>query len=97
MLTEKINNIEDKVRKLALKMERIQKENAALTEENRKLANELTAKTTVVSDLQSKLANGQQKIVTKVESDSGMDKKLRKEIDQYIKEIDKCIDWLQNA
>lgn len=97
MLTEKINNIEDKVRKLALKMERIQQENVALTEQNRKLVDELASKGTMVSDLQAKLANGQQRIVTEVKKDSGVNKKLRKEIDQYIKEIDKCIDWLQNA
>lgn len=78
-------------------MERLQQENAALTEENRKLTDELASKGTMVSELQAKLANGQQKIVTEVKKEAGMDKKLRKEIDQYIKEIDKCIDWLQNA
>jgi len=95
VLSEKITNIEDKVRKLALKMERLQQENAALTEENRKLTNDLAARERKVGELNSKMANGQNE--TGREQDSGISKKLRKEIDQYIKEIDKCIDWLQNA
>ncbi len=97
VLSEKIINIEAKVRQLALKMERLQEENAVLTEENRKLTNELAARDQRVGELNSKLALSQSKEQHGGEQHSGSTKKLRKEIDQYIKEIDKCIDWLQNA
>ncbi len=97
VLSEKITNIEVKVRELALKMERLQQENAALVEKNRQLTNELATKDKQVGELNSKLAQRQQNEKIGGAQDSGITKKLRKEIDQYIKEIDQCIDWLQNA
>ena len=97
VLSEKIANIETKVRELALKMERLQQENAALAEENRRLTDELAAVEKRVGELNSTLAQRQHNGKIEGAQDAGMSKKLRKEIDQYIKEIDQCIDWLQNA
>ena len=98
-ITERLTGIEKKVKQLAKKMEQLQKDNLALEEENRKLKSGLAvykqqadqSPGTGVADIASTVPAGNHK--------SGADKsskKLKKEIDQYLKEIDKCIMWLQN-
>ena len=97
-LADKLNTIELKVKRLAQKMEQVQQENAAFKEENKKLK----------TDLAVMLEKGGQAITTPVAptvpvvaKKSGEKqlntKKLKKEIEQYIKEINKCIEWLQNT
>ncbi len=97
-LSQHLSGIESKVRQLALKLERIQKENSALKAQNEKLVTDLAAKNNQVLELKDKVAKSVQPIVVeKKEQPSISSKKLKKEIDQYIKEVDKCIEWLQNS
>lgn len=95
-LSEKIGGIESKVRQLASKLESLQEENSALLGENKQLKKDLIKKNTEIIDLEKR-----SKIVPLAAKTSGDEEKrskqLKKEIAQYIKEIDKCIDWLQNS
>ena len=96
-LSIKIEGIDMKVRQLALKMEYLRKENQRLAEENVKLRNELSNFSNKTSDLEQKLEKTTLALEVKKENDPEHSKKLRKEIEQYIKEIDKCIDRLKNS
>ena len=99
-LSDKIGAIERKVRQLALKLERLQKENTSLLEENDKLKGQLRAERNKAGQLELKLAEAPKKgaaIADERREDPGRTKQLRKEIDQHIKQIDKCIEWLQNS
>jgi len=96
-LSEKISSVELKVRQLALKLEQLQNENRSLHDENDQLKNSITDHNKRVISLEEKLLNTQQVLESKRENDPESSKKLRKDIEQYIKEIDKCIEWLQNT
>ena len=95
-LSEKIGGIESKVRQLASKLEHLQEENNALLNENKLLKKDLIQKNTEIIGLEKR-----SKILPLAVKTSGNEdkrsKQLKKEIAQYIKEIDKCIDWLQNS
>lgn len=95
-LSEKIGGIESKVRQLASKLERLQEENNGLLDENKKLKKDLIQKNTEIIGLEKR-----SKILPLAAKTNGSEdkrsKQLKKEIAQYIKEIDKCIDWLQNS
>ncbi len=95
-LSEKIGSIELKVRQLALLLERLQNENANLVDENKQLKDNLLDKNNRISELENGLANTKQVLERKRENDPESSRKLRKDIEQYIKEVDKCIEWLQN-
>ncbi|MEL6863433.1 MAG: hypothetical protein AAFP19_03395 [Bacteroidota bacterium] len=96
-LSGKISDIELKVRQLALKLERLQNENIALLNENKKLKSDLLTQTQKAGELEQKCALVQAALERKRETDPESSKKLRKEIAQYVKEIDQCMEWLQNS
>ena len=95
-LAEKINGIEQKVRLLAAKLELVQKENAAFKEENRKLKTDLAVIIEKNGQVDPKMVVKPPETARKNGGEPVNSKKLRKEIDQYIKEINKCIEWLQD-
>ncbi|MEO1514618.1 MAG: hypothetical protein AAFV95_06385 [Bacteroidota bacterium] len=92
-LSDKISGIELKVRQLALKLERLQNDNVALLNENNQLQADLREerrkKSTAVVPSEPMTVRGGMDVEQK--------KKLRKEIDLHIKQIDKCIEWLQKS
>jgi glutaredoxin 2 len=47
--------------------------------------------------MQEQTAKAQNALQKKRESDPEYSKKLRKDIEQYINEVDKCIEWLQKS
>jgi len=95
-LSEQIGGIESKVRQLASKLESLQKANADLTTENKALKKDLIQKNTALLALEKRSKT--LPLVGKTrEGEEKRSKQLKKEIAQYIKEIDKCIDWLQNS
>ena len=95
-LTEKLTNIELKVRQLALRLERLQNENSTLLLENKQLKSELLQNTNKLGQMEEKVVRSKAALDVQRDSDPEYSNKLRKEIDQYISEIDKCIEWLQN-
>lgn len=99
-LSEKLDSIELKVREVAFKLERLKKENAALREENKTLK-------AMVDRLQQVRANAESDPIdidqasprqegSTSPAEGEESEKLRAQIDQYIREIDQCIEWLNN-
>lgn len=94
-LSDKITGIEEKVKLLARKLEQVQAESVALKEENRKLKTDLKVIQEKGIQVGPPVA-----IAPKIKEKNGeplSSKKLKKEIDQYIKEINKCIAWLEKS
>ena len=95
ILSDKLSNIELKVRQLALKLERLQNENNTLINENNNLKTEVNKKDSTLSLMQDQVVKAQNAKENKQESDPERSKKWRMDIEQYINEVDKCIEWLQ--
>ena len=97
VISDKLEGIELKVRQLASKLEGLQQDNAALLEENKKLRTQLSERNNAVGLLQEELKNSQQSLEQMKGLESRPSKKLKKDIERYIREIDKCIEWLNNT
>ncbi len=96
-VTDKLSNIELKVRQLALKLERLNNENSTLLLENKRLKSELLQNSNKLGQMEEKVVRSKVALdTTKGDKDPEYSRKLRNEIEQYIGEIDKCIEWLQN-
>jgi regulator of replication initiation timing len=93
-IVEQIDSIELKVRQLVLKNERISKENATLRTENQHLKAELDRQKGTVGVLKNKLKDTQQALDLQRDEDPELSAQLKEQINQYIKEIDNCIEWL---
>ena len=102
-VSEIVIGIEQKVWLLVNKLAALERDNAelseknqALLEHNRTLQADLLLTKSEISQLtkQAKTQNGEEE-----ESKEARERKhhLRNEIDQYILEIDQCIEWLQNS
>ena len=96
-MTQQLDNIEQKARQLAEAMTALRHQNASLLKENNKLKAELEAQHERIGELTERLTNSQQALAGQRGDDSENTQKLRKQIDQYIQEIDKCIEWLQTV
>jgi regulator of replication initiation timing len=96
-MTQQLDKIEQKARQLADAMNALRQQNASLLQENNKLKADLEAQHERIGELTERLTNSQQALAGQRGDDSENTQKLRKQIDQYIQEIDKCIEWLQNA
>ena len=95
-LTEQIEGIEIKVRQLALKLERLQRENAALLTENQQIKANMEKQEATISALKDKLETAQRALTERAEEEDEQSQQLKQLIDQYILEIDKCIEWLHH-
>ncbi len=93
---ELFDNIELKIQQLAQKMERLNEENIALKNQNEELKGALDRQKGLANALQEKLTSAQLSVETKLEEKAESTKQLKLEIDKYVVEIDKCIEWLHN-
>ncbi|MEL7118552.1 MAG: hypothetical protein AAFO07_03905 [Bacteroidota bacterium] len=91
-LTTKLDGIQQKVKEMALKLERLKSENAVLKEENQHLREQLQQ----VDDRPQASQSAQNKRLKKTHLEEGNSDQLKQTLDQYIQEIDKCIEWLNN-
>lgn len=91
---EKIDQIELKIRQLALKMERLQEENTVLAKTNKQLKTDLVNESDKRILLEQKLGELSKTLQAKQAEDPENIQQIRREIDHYIQEIDKCIEWL---
>lgn len=89
-LSKKITNIEDKVKLLGQEIQSLRAENKKLRQDQERFDGSLFG-----SQNRSKESTSVGK-PTRIRQTAEV-KKLKKEIDQYIKEIDKCVDWLQKS
>ncbi|MEO1260165.1 MAG: hypothetical protein AAFZ15_15325 [Bacteroidota bacterium] len=97
-MTGQVENIEQKILSLIEELQTLRSNNAALSEENEKLKADLAVQSDRIGNLTERLYNTQQALAgQRGNNDQESSQKLRKQIDQYIDEIDKCIAWLQNA
>ena len=95
-VTDLFENIELKIKQLTLKVERLEKENIALKSENEKQKVELDLQKDTASALNEQLLEAQMAVSSKKNEDREHSEQLKQQMDQYIKEIDKCIEWLHN-
>jgi len=95
-VAEKLESIELKMRQLALKQERLQRENAALQTENQQLKAGLDKQEATVIALKDKLETVQRSFEDKAVEEDEQSQQLKQLIDQYIIEIDKCMEWLHH-
>jgi len=96
-MTGQLENIEKKVLLLIEELNALRMRNAALSDENTTLKAEAENNQNRIGELTQRLSNTQQALAQQRGDDSEDSQNLRKQIDQYISEIDKCIAWLQNA
>jgi len=90
--SDKIEGIELKIRQLAMKLERLEGENTKLSEENKKLRAGISEKTNALGLLEENLQKSQLSL-GKPEAPKAS-KKLKKDIERYIRDIDKALEWL---
>ena len=96
-MTPQLENIEKKVLLLVEELNSLRLRNAALSDENKTLKAEAATTEDRIGELTQRLSNTQQALAQQRGGDTESSQNLRKQIDQYILEIDKCIVWLQNA
>ncbi len=89
-LSKKITNIEDKVKLLGQELISLRAENKMLRQSQKQFDGGLFGAQNTLEESASPAKTNSFKQTAEV-------KKLKKEIDQYIKEIDKCIEWLQKS
>ena len=101
-VNETLESIERKTRLLIARLARLESDNAALLDQNQKLSadnrslqTDLLLRDSEISHLKTQLTvahdssiNGKSNVKTQ---------HIRKEIDQYIAEVDTCIEWLQKS
>ena len=101
-INETLESIERKTRLLIARLARLESDNAALLEknqqlsaDNRSLQTDLLLRDSEISHLKTQLTvmpdapkNGKSRVNAQ---------HIRKEIDQYITEVDTCIEWLQKS
>jgi chromosome segregation ATPase len=97
---ETLKSIEQKAQLLIEKLGKLEREKAqlseqvrTLTEQNRLLQTNILLRDSEISHLKTR---NKALVETGNETD-GRNHHLRKEIDQYMADIDKCIEWLQKS
>ncbi len=94
---KKINNIETKIQLLVDKLRSLKQENKVLVEENIELKASVSKQKERINDLKTKLIKTQRALELRKEDEPKESQKLRKQMDRYIAEIDRIVDWLNNA
>jgi len=95
-LSERLESIELKVRQLALKVRQLHRENQNLRDANEQLWGALSQKEDVIKTLQERVVKAEQEVEHKRKVDNEQSVTVRAQIDQYVKEIDRCLEWLTN-
>ena len=95
-LEQYIERIEDKLQLLVKKLQQLQGENALLREQIRLNEEELSAQNDAIATLSGKLqmkkiAGNTQGAPSNKEDDDEFKKEMRNKINDYIREIDRCI------
>jgi len=96
-LQQKIEGISATVRQLVAENARISSQNEQLRSELKKLNATISQNQEMVASLKLQLGKTQSALNSKQASSPEESKQLRKKVDKYIEELDKCIDWLENT
>lgn len=95
-LIDRVENIEEKARQLASKIAFYKDANEGLLKENQMLREKLEEQNMLFSSLENKYNEQLKKNGNGEAGQTDEPANLKKRIDQYILEIDKCIEWLTN-
>lgn len=93
--SEAIKRIEAKVKTLAGKLAQLQRENQLLKEENTRLSKQLGEFKAGDSEIRPGAGGKQEEISNSGNANAGRNEDLKKELDQYIEELDACIALLK--
>ena len=96
-MLQKVNGIADKVQKLVTEMQKLRKQNAVLLKENENMKATISKNEEMVASLKRQLGNATTAFDGKEKDNTEDSVRLKKQLDKYIEEIDKCIEWLENA
>ncbi|MEP7269019.1 MAG: hypothetical protein ABI844_15475 [Saprospiraceae bacterium] len=87
-----IDRLEEKVRLVAQKVELLRQENKLLHDENNKLNKELKLREKIIREFED-----QRNLFTAQNDSPQMShRKLENTLDQYVKQVDQCIDLVKN-
>jgi regulator of replication initiation timing len=96
-LSERVHGMAQKLQTVAEHLQTLRAENSALQQTNRELNDRLAAAATALEKAHAaKPEDAGQKRQGVDAPQPEPDEKLREQIEHYIAEIDKCIDWLRN-
>ena len=96
-LSEKLDILEIKMRQYIQYNGIVKQENAELHQQIRQLNTNLAAVNDKISLLQRQLEETKTKLGIEEEGKNKESKQLKKQLDQYIKYVDDCVDWLQDS
>ncbi|MEO7176005.1 MAG: hypothetical protein ABIV51_09005 [Saprospiraceae bacterium] len=96
MLTQKLEEVELKIRKLGQKMELLRKENATLSEENINIKKNLEKQQLKLFDIEKNAASAGALLEQEKGDGAADSNQIKAQLAHYIKEIDKCLEWLQH-
>jgi glycogen synthase len=96
-MLHKVNGIADKVQKLVTEMQQLRKQNAVLLQENENMKATISKNEEMVASLKRQLGNATTAFDGKEKDNTEDSVRLKKQLDKYIEEIDKCIEWLEKA
>ena len=97
-LTHTLDNIEKSVRLLKTKLDKLERDNAVLTEQNQRFLAQNRALQTDLLMNESELSYLKTQLKTQEEQEPEAQERqehLRKEINPYVSELDERLEWLQ--
>jgi len=94
--TTQLGQITEKIKRLSEVLGHLRNENEALKRENAQLKTKLSNHVERINVLELELDNKQADWTEQEKINAGQSEQLKKKIDLYISEIDRCIEWLQN-
>lgn len=93
----KVKDIYNKVIQLAEQKQYWQELCRQLKDENTILSNKLAEVSELKEELNEKLEEAERRYRSKFENEPKEKARLKKRIEQYVKDIDDCVEWLQNT
>ncbi len=100
-INETLESIERKTRLLIARLARLESDNAALLEQNQRLSADNRSLQTDLLLRDSEISHLKTQLIAHEGPKNGKSRAhtqhIRKEIDQYVEDIDSCIEWLQKS
>jgi len=96
-LAERIQSIDWKVRQLAKNMERLREEKAVLADENEQLHERYARQQDRLGVVRDKIKKIQRELTASTKKEEMNVSTLSNQINKYLKELDKSMEWVQNS
>jgi predicted nucleic acid-binding Zn-ribbon protein len=95
-IDQRVSDIYKKVLRLAEQKEYYQKLCTQLQANNKELTEKLHERENAFQDILEKLEEAEDRFRSNTESEPKVKAQLKKKLEQHVKDIDDCIDWLKN-